>query len=243
MTTSTVKTNAVLLAIGADFARADLAAHMIGERLAAALPEGRSMPEHDAAVAILRAGYKTERGCSDEAAAKAILRLMTSAGISRPKSTGSAAVAKDASRKEAAKKGADVIAAEHKAKADALVADAEKAQSEGKAASAKVMLAKAAEAQAKAELVLETAAIKSVAEKERAAKVEFKSAATRVADAMKADASVAGVLAWACDNLPAIVAMMQAAQSAELSKGLATAGKRPIMAAPKAKPVKVSKVS
>lgn len=224
MTNSTAKTNAALLAIAAEFARADLAAVSIADRLAALMPEGRSRDEHLAAIAILRAGYKTERGCSDEAAKKAIERLCKAAGVATPKSTKSDAVVKDGQRQKAAAKGADAIAAEHVAKANALFADAEKAKAEGKLSSAKVMLAKAAESQAKAELVLETAAEKAKAEKAKAEKVEFKSAASIVSDAMKADASVAALLAWVCENRTIVAEFMDATQRDALKASLATAG-------------------
>lgn len=223
MTSSTVKTNAALLAIAADFARADLAADNIAARLKAVMPEGRSTAEHDAALPILRAGYKTERGCSDDAAKKAIERLCKAAGIVRPKAMSKAATDKAAQRAKGTADAATKVA-ELTAKADALVAEAEAAKAEGKLSSAKVMLAKAAETQARAELVAEAAQVKSVAEREKAAKAEFKSAASIVSDAMKADASVAALLAWVCENRTIVAEFMDATQRDALKASLATAG-------------------
>lgn len=245
MTNSTAKTNSALLAIAADFARADLAAENIADRLKAVMPEGRSTAEHDAALPILRAGYKTERGCSDDAAKKAIERLCKAAGITRPKALSKAATDKAAQRAKG-KADAATKVAELTAKADALVAEAEAAKAEGKLSSAKVMLAKAAETQARAELVAEAAQVKSVAEREKAAKaekVEFKAAATIVGEAMKADASVAALLAWVCENRTAVAEFMDTTQRNALKASLATAGSKAAKTVPVAKPVRTRKAA
>lgn len=236
MTTTNAKTNAALLAIAADFARADLAADNIAARLKAVMPEGRSTAEHDAALPILRAGYKTERGCSDEAAKKAIERLCKAAGIVRPKATSKAAVDKAAQRAKGATDTAAKVA-DLTAKADELVADAAKAREAGNIASAKRLELEAAAKVAKADELLEKAAKAATAALEVEVKKDAKTAREALAELIKADPTLAPVALWAARNPRAVVELMKSAQEAELAKSLASAGKVEHQAKPVAKPV------
>jgi uncharacterized membrane protein len=105
------------------------------------------------------------------------------------------------------------------------------------------MLAKAAETQARAELVAEAAQVKSAAEKAKAEKVEFKAVATIVGEAMKADASVAALLAWVCENRTAVAEFMDTTQRNALKASLATAGSKAAKTVPVAKPVRTRKAA
>jgi len=234
MTNLTASTSA--RAIGVDFANHDMAGDQIVERVTALLT-GADYTAWGDHVEVMLAGYMATRpSIAEESGRKAINRLIARTGLTKPKAQSAEAAAK-AAKREAEKKRREAMTAEDRAaedraavigaaqkieaKAEQLLADAAKAKAEGQAATAKRLELAAALEAAKAEEKRAEAENVGKAEAAKAEAAKFKAAATIVGEAMKADANVARVLAWAVNNLDAVVALM----AAEQTKALASAGK------------------
>jgi hypothetical protein len=234
MTNSIAVTSA--RAIGVDFAKHDMAGDKIIQRVTA-LFTGVDYTAWGDHFEVILAGYMATRPTiAEESGRKAINRLIERAGLTKPKAQNAEAAAK-AAKREAEKKRREAMTADDRAaedraavigaaqkieaKADKLLADAAKAKADGQTATAKRLEAAASLEAAKAEEKRAEAENVGKAEAAKAEAAKFKAAATIVGDAMKADASVARVLAWAVNNLDAVVALM----AAEQAKSLASAGK------------------
>ena len=219
-------TNSTALNIGTDFAKLDLAADGIAQRVVDLLRDA----DYDAYgdhFEVMVAGYLQGRdGCTEDSAKRAIRRLCAKAGVTRPKSSNVSAKAKATQRKAGAP--AAELAAAHAEKAETIRAEALKARGDGMAATAEALLKKAEVEAAKGATALLNAAAK--AEKDAIAKAKAKAKDLRVeAAAMVKDASADALAAmlWAGRNAAAVGDLIEAKQNAELGKAAKPKAKAP----------------